>query len=874
MYICYSMQIAWMKNGYLRMIYILYKYVVLCVLLALPLNMLYSQVQDNEQVTSSGSGWVSKSIYKDDNSQHGGCYNWLWGKHYRDLYYKPVTVGTLSGTSLIKDLKFNLYIPKLKSAAFSDTAGNLYLFKPLEASASFLESDFFMSVYDPKVYANTYTGDFITDAYTIQHPYMFLVSSHLAKSLGLFSGEPYVYYISKSDISGLSKDSLHFDDKITGVYKYPHIEPVEVLDSIPQLLGRLHEGGKYKVDTKLYIRTRLFDMLIGDWNKNEQNWGWIGSEQGDTTIYQPVVLDRGYAFSKVDGHVFPTLLGMLGLGFIKNYDEKTNNIKKLNELGYPLDVALIAGTDVDDWLEGASYIQRNLTDNLIDESFNLLPKELKTKDSEYLQKILKERRTSLKTIVHKYYEEVQKVPSVAGSNGDDRFVLDYDEQKNLRIRIFYPKDASEPFYDRTFKHKETKELWLYSLVGDDSFEVNGYAKGIRVFLIGGNGTNKYDIENHTRKLRVYEAPSEKERLKSLENAKVRYPSNTESSLGYDYKKLKYNQFSVTPIGIYDSDLGVNLGTSVSYTVYGFRRAPYSQRHQLSFDYVNGVTYQGIFPDYDGRKSFHLSAYVGSPAYFSNFFGFGNSTAGFKHKQKKYNRVNIEKYSIAPALYYNPDEYSEFNVTSSFDLNRVHNPEGRNRYINEVYDDGSSIFDYKYFMNLSATYKFDKRFDHFLSRFNSLLTLGWNMNIGDVKRNYPYMNAELALHFRIIDRVILATQMKGKMIFNDKYEFYQSATTELRGFRNNRFIGKQSFYQYTDIRFDMGELKNPFTPLKYGVFAGVDYGRVWYPGEKSKQWHSSYGGGFWLTLLQKYTGKFSYFASKDDGRFMLELGMGF
>ena len=64
-------------------------------------------------------------------------------------------------------------------------------------------------------------------------------------------------------------------------------------------------------------------------------------------------------------------------------------------------------------------------------------------------------------------------------------------------------------------------------------------------------------------------------------------------------------------------------------------------------------------------------------------------------------------------------------------------------------------------------------------------------------------------------------MKGTVLFDNDYEFYQAATIDLRGFRENRFIGKQSFYQYSDLRLDMGKLKNPFTPLKYGLlWAGL------------------------------------------------------
>lgn len=125
-----------------------------------------------------------------------------------------------------------------------------------------------------------------------------------------------------------------------------------------------------------------------------------------------------------------------------------------------------------------------------------------------------------------------------------------------------------------------------------------------------------------------------------------------------------------------------------------------------------------------------------------------------------------------------------------------------------------------------------------------------------------------------DRFTWASLIKGTVLFDNDYEFYQAATIDLRGFRDNRFIGKQSFYQYSDLRLDMGKLKNPFTPLKYGLFAGFDYGRVWFPGERSHSWHTSYGGGIWLTFLNKFTTKYSWFGSTDSFRFAFELGLGF
>lgn len=88
------------------------------------------------------------------------------------------------------------------------------------------------------------------------------------------------------------------------------------------------------------------------------------------------------------------------------------------------------------------------------------------------------------------------------------------------------------------------------------------------------------------------------------------------------------------------------------------------------------------------------------------------------------------------------------------------------------------------------------------------------------------------------------------------------------------ISASSNYRLPSGFHGKGEPENPFTPLKYGVFVGFDYGRAWFPGEQSKRWLTSYGGDIWLTLINKITTKYSCFGSTDSFRFMFELGLGF
>jgi len=816
---------------------------------------------------------IRKSIFSGEPKKHRSFYKKMWGEHYLPLYYKPVSVSTVTVNSVYGGLHRIKQVPEFYGLLLENKEQQFYLLKPLGGVNSFSESKFFRGIYNPKEFKDTYLGDFIREAYTIQHPYTFIASDYLAKSSGLYSGNPRIYHISPSDTDTIT-DGTEIKDRLVSIYELPDIASQKVITNAEDLIRKLHEDNRYDIDRELYIRSRLFDMLIGDWNKIPENWNWISRADGDSTFYEPVVLDRSYAFTKVDGWAFRQLLDMLGLGFITDYKAEIKGVKKINQLGYELDVALTSGCGEDAWIRQAQFLNGHLTDDVIEVAFKNLPEEMKDENIASIKSKLKNRRRYLEKAAREYYRLLQKTPVITGSNKDERFEINRLSPSNVQVRIYNTSNDSL-IYNKRFSERSTKEIWIYGLEGQDKFEVKGDNGDIPIILVGGQGRNEYDIQNK-KKLTVYEGKKQKQYLDSISaipDARFIVPSE-ESALKYDYKKLRYTKFKVTPIGIYDSDLGLDLGTSMTYSIYGFRRAPFSRQHQLSYNYNSGFIYQGIFPDFNSKKSIHLSAFVSTPNYFINFFGLGNETSRNKDKDKSYNRVYLRKYTLTPGVYYTIDKYQEFNVSTSFEVYKPDNPAGRNRYINEVYADDNSVFDRKYFANINATYAMDKKMDGFVSSFKFLINPGWVINLGEAKNNFTYIKSDLGFNLRFTDRITFATLLKGTVLFTDKYEFYQAATTELRGYRDNRFIGKQSFYQYTDMRLDMGKLDNPFTPLDYGVFLGFDNGRVWYSGEDSKKWHTSYGGGLWLTLFKNFTGKFSYFASKDDGRFMFELGLVF
>ena len=157
---------------------------------------------------------------------------------------------------------------------------------------------------------------------------------------------------------------------------------------------------------------------------------------------------------------------------------------------------------------------------------------------------------------------------------------------------------------------------------------------------------------------------------------------------------------------------------------------------------------------------------------------------------------------------------------------------------------------------------------------------YRQNLNNSEKKLPTFETGLGFTHYLTknEKLTFSTYAKAKWLLSNDYEFYQMATLggneNLRGFRFDRFYGKRSFYQSSDLRWSIGNFRNAIVPLNVGIFGGFDYGRVWIPNEISNKWHTSAGAGIWLNALDMVAIQTSYFLSSDEGRFIVGFGMNF
>jgi outer membrane protein assembly factor BamA len=206
-----------------------------------------------------------------------------------------------------------------------------------------------------------------------------------------------------------------------------------------------------------------------------------------------------------------------------------------------------------------------------------------------------------------------------------------------------------------------------------------------------------------------------------------------------------------------------------------------------------------------------------------------------------------------------------------------------RYISEPGAvDNPDIFNVQHFAGAEVSYKF-KNLDVpvFPARGMCLdLLTGWKYNLNKPDKKFGYIIPSISFFYPLegYGKVVLATKLNGRITIGDGYEIYQGAyiggLNGLRGFRDERFNGKNSFYQNSDLRINIGKVRNNIFPMEYGIYGGFDYGRVWVENDTSDLWHTSYGGGLFINFSDFTLANASLFHSADGNRFQFAIGLNF
>lgn len=833
------------------------------------------------------------SIYTKEETNKSKFFQRLWGQHYRKYYSTEVEVPTV-----LLDTLYGGLTPirkggghQSRSIRLIDNDGREFIMRAMRKSATqYFQEVAFKDQYVDEQFKDTYTEELLLDVYTIAHPYASFANAVLSNAAGLYHTNPKLFYVPKQN--KLGKYNSEFGDELYMIEERPssghgHLKNFGYSDKIistKDLLFNLKKSDKHVLDESMYIRARLFDMAIGDWDRHQDQWRWTVTKDGKKTIYQPVPRDRDQAFSTSDGFVLKTVTALIReLKLMQEYKEEMKSVKWFNLEAFPLDITLISEASINDWIEQAKYLQDNLTDEVITAAFNELPKEVQGETIEQIKTIFKGRIANLQEVAQEYYSELHKNAIVKGNDKDNWFEIDRLINGDTFIKIYNikgDKKGSQIFEKNYFKNM-TKEIWVYGLDDKDIFKVTGEANDvIRLRIIGGQNNDTYDLENG-EKVTIYDFKSKENTFKS--NKGTIHLTDDYTVNKHAYKRLKYKRNKIIPLIGANPDDGFRMGVKNSFYNYGFNGNPYTQLYKLDFNYYFATSGFDVKFDVEignvvHNWNFHLFSQFTSANYSVNFFGFGNETINDDDNLGiDYNRVKIGSLTANPSFKWKGRMGASFKFGGLFQTAQVE--KSPNRFIGTLPEVSDERQD---FVGVNAVYKYENYDNDALQTMGLKFAIetGWKTNLGVENENNAYLRPELSINHKLDGqgKFVLATKLKGNIIIGNDFEFYNAASIGgkdgLRGFRNQRFTGNRSFYQNTDIRYNFQNVKTRLLPLELGVLAGFDYGRVWYDKEDSNDWKTSYGVGFWMVGAKLINLNFYIFNSNEGAYIRFGMGFGF
>ena len=416
-----------------------------------------------------------KTVVAGEEYKASGWHKWLWGSNYRNVWTTPVTVKVLhldTAKGGLKPLKAGggnqtktLHLSNANKEEYSVRSVNKTLVKVL-----------------PKEFLKTFIEHKVNDEVSMSNPYGAGTIPYMAAHAKIYHTNPEYVYLPKQPALENYTDSFGdnfylFEQRINSGWKNADnlgnfdstLETFEMLDS-------LQSNNKFIVDQTAFIRIRLFDMFINDWDRHEGQWRWGERQNGDKILIVPIPQDRDQAYFKHDGLILNTAIKAGGLKYMQAFDYNLANVKTFNYEERNLDRRLFNETTLDEWQSIARDLQQSLTDEVIEKAIHNLPLEVYPLIGNDIIEKLKSRRAHLTEWATDYYNFISKEVEIPGSNKNEEFDIDEANPDETVVNVYSlnadGKKSDTAFYARTFKSSETKEIRLFGLKGNNKYVIN------------------------------------------------------------------------------------------------------------------------------------------------------------------------------------------------------------------------------------------------------------------------------------------------------------------------------------------------------------------------------------------------------------------
>jgi len=790
----------------------------------------------------------------------GGLRRLMLGGGYRAVWQAPVSVEVLDLQAEAGGLRPVRRVggQQTQGLALSGADGRSYTFRGLHKDASHL-----LDAIDPEL-RGTLVAKLLDDLMSAQHPASELIARGILEAAGIPCPEWRLVVLPDDPALGAFREDFAGAIGVFAAYPQPTRDGVpgflgatEIIDHM-EMYRRLEAGEGDAIDTEALLRARLVDILMGDWDRHRKQWRW--ARVPGNPLWVPIPEDRDQAFSRYDGLVMGQARGVDPR--FQDFGPEYGKIGGLTFNGSEQDRRLLVGFSREDFVAAAKALQARLTDAAIEAAARRMPPEWYAIDGARLTAALKSRRDALADVAAKYHEHLANRVDVYMTHRPERVEarrLDNGDM-DVTVRITGPDGTpGPPYFHRVFDGKETEEVRFYALDGNDTVTVAGGSKGPRVRMIGGNGNDTLDASG-------------------ADNAKLSDSEGQNRAIDAEYDDRPYTppppprnapwipprdwtrETIGLPVVSYSGDVGLFLGYGVQVEHFGFRKSPYSTLHRIragwGFNRQSGrVDYTGVFMRENRGSSFGVFAFA-SGVEVLRFYGFGNENPA--PGDQDFYKVSATQLLAYPS--FSVPFAGKGLLTVGPAAKYTKSDDSQNQFINVASPYGAGSFGA---LALHGILSWDGRDNLvfprkgvFAAARGSYFPKAW-----DVESAFGEVNGNANAYLSAGEAATLAVRLGGKKVFGT-YPYMEAAAIgggglgtgalqepadTVRGFRARRYLGDASAWANADLRLRVSRI-TLIVPGDWGVSGFGDVGRVWLEGESSDKWHTSVGGGIWISLL--------------------------
>jgi hypothetical protein len=236
------------------------------------------------------------------------------------------------------------------------------------------------------------------------HPGAALVAAGVARAAGVPHPTPRLFVM--PDDPALGEFRADFAGRLGMLDAYPlagapgEAAPADSILDTEDLAAHLRANPGERVDARAYLRARLLDVYLGDWDRHEGQWRWMRMRTGAGARWVPIPLDRDYALVDYRG-LLPGVARRIDPKIVR-FDGEYRDLAGLLVDARTMDRAHLCALPAAAWDSAALALRDSLADPAIAAALRRLPPEWLRAGGAELSRKLHQRRDRLPAAARRF----------------------------------------------------------------------------------------------------------------------------------------------------------------------------------------------------------------------------------------------------------------------------------------------------------------------------------------------------------------------------------------------------------------------------------------------------------------------------------------